>query len=159
MEKRIALFALASVVAGCVARQGLAGQVRPSPPPEPYIEVRSITLRPAVIHERLKPRTATVIVKVTAHGRLPGGSTAQVELGTYRSEPPGGVKVEYLPPDLVKPLKGRSTTYRFKVRTAPQAGAGTVAVAATLGAITPGVNRIDPPPPEQFLAHLKVVDP
>jgi len=159
LEKRIALFALAFVVAGCVAGRGLAGQARPSPPPEPYIEVTSITLRPAVIHHRLKPRTATVIVKVTAHGRLPGGCTAQVELGTCRTEPQGGVKVEYLPPDLVKALKGRSTTYRFTVRTPPQAGAGTVTVCATLGAITPGVNRIDPPPPEQYLAVFEVVDP
>lgn len=159
MERRIALFAVACVVALCVARQGLAGQAGPSAPPEPYIEVTLVRLQPAVIHERLKPRTTTVTVKVTAHGRLPRGSTAQVELGTYRSVPQGGVNVEYLPTDLVKPLKGKSTTYKFKVRTVPRGGAGTVTMAATLGAVTPGINRIDPPPTDQFLAQLKVVRP
>ena len=136
-----------------------SAQKEPSQPPEPYIEVTSVTVRPDAIHEEGKPDEASLIVKVSIHGRVPSGSTAEVYVGTYSSDPPKN-DVAYVPVAQTMVLGSDPTVYEFKVRAAPGTVNGSLIIAAGLGAVTQGINKTDPPADlAQWHAKLETIVP
>lgn len=126
---------------------------------EPSVRVVSVSLDRSLIHKTLSPNGAILSVIVDVRGRVPKGSTATVEAGSYSGNPPRNGLV-YEPTERIIPLTPGRTTVTFDVRADPKTTNGSVVIAASIGPTTNGIKAISLQPEfRQWRTQVETRDP